>query len=188
MKEATNNTHNGDQTSKRIAIVRIAFGLVWLADASLKFEPAFFRGIFNIVKAADSDSPSWLNWWFHSWFRVIGAYPHLFAALIMISESLLALMLLAGVARKVTYIGGAILSFLLWAVGEGFGGPYVAGSTDIGAGIVYVLAFILLLSTDTSKAPALSLEPTLRRLLRRRSADGTLYNHKPLKTIEQSGK
>ena len=34
---------------------------------------------------------------------------------------------------------------LIWAVGEGFGGPYMAGSTDVGTGIVYALLFATLL-------------------------------------------
>jgi hypothetical protein len=33
---------------------------------------------------------------------------------------------------------------LVWAVGEGFGGPYVSGSTDIGTGIIYTLLFLTL--------------------------------------------
>ena len=32
------------------------------------------------------------------------------------------------------------------AVGEGFGGPYMSGSTDVGTGIVYALLFITLLT------------------------------------------
>lgn len=32
-----------------------------------------------------------------------------------------------------------VFALLIWSVGEAFGGPYVAGSTDIGAGIIYAL-------------------------------------------------
>ncbi len=33
---------------------------------------------------------------------------------------------------------------VIWSTAEGFGGPYTAGSTDIGAAIIYVLVFLAL--------------------------------------------
>lgn len=41
---------------------------------------------------------------------------------------------------------GIVYTLLLWTVGEGFGGPYMSGSTDIGTGIVYTMMFIALLA------------------------------------------
>jgi thiosulfate dehydrogenase [quinone] large subunit len=115
--------------SKRIAIVRIVFGVVWVIDAAFKFEPAFYNGILQTVKGADAGEPNWLNPWFHLWYRLIGVNPHLFAIVIILAESLTALALLLGVARRLNYVLGAILSILIFAVAEGFGGPYVTGST-----------------------------------------------------------
>jgi nitrite reductase (NO-forming) len=37
---------------------------------------------------------------------------------------------------------GILLSVVIWATAEGFGGPYTAGSTDIGSAIIYVLVFV----------------------------------------------
>lgn len=36
------------------------------------------------------------------------------------------------------------MSLVIWSTAEGFGGPYQAGSTDIGAAIIYVLVFACL--------------------------------------------
>ena len=35
-------------------------------------------------------------------------------------------------------------SLLVWSVGEAFGGPYAAGSTDIGTAIIYAFVFAAL--------------------------------------------
>jgi uncharacterized membrane protein YphA (DoxX/SURF4 family) len=167
MKSSLNN----QVIAKRLAALRIGFGIIWLIDAAFKFEPAFYRGILGTIKSADGGEPAWLNPWFHAWYRIIGSNPHFFAVLLIIIESLIALSLLLGIARRITYLGGALLSFLIWAIGEGFGGPYVAGSTDIGAGIIYVFVFLLLYAVDSSFAPAWSIEPYIKsKLAARQSA------------------
>jgi thiosulfate dehydrogenase [quinone] large subunit len=149
--------------SRRIAAVRILFGLIWAVDAAFKFEPAFYNGILQTVKAADSGEPSWLNHWFNAWYRIIGSNPHLFAIIIIIVEVLTALSLLLGIARRLNYVLGAILSFLIWSAAEGFGGPYVSGSTDIGAGFIYVVVFLLLYAADGLVAPSWSLDPLIEK-------------------------
>ncbi len=62
-------------------------------------------------------------------------------------ELLLGIALVFGFMRKVTYAAGVALSLLIWAVPEGFGGPYQsgAGGTDVGTGVVYALTFLGLL-------------------------------------------
>jgi len=56
--------------------------------------------------------------------------------------------------RKITYVSGLFLSFIIWAVPEGFGGPYGPNSTDIGTGIVYGLAFLMLIVINVSFRPS----------------------------------
>jgi thiosulfate dehydrogenase [quinone] large subunit len=149
--------------SRRIAIIRILFGIIWTVDAAFKFEKAFYDGILQSVKAADSGEPKWLNHWFNIWYRIIGSNPHLFAVIIIIVETLTAVALLIGVARRLNYILGAVLSFLLWSIAEGFGGPYVSGSTDIGAGFIYVVVFLALYAADSLVAPSWSLDPFMEK-------------------------
>jgi len=53
---------------------------------------------------------------------------------------------IAGFARKITYIAAAGFSVLIWATAEGFGGPYTSGASDIGTAIIYALVFMCLLT------------------------------------------
>jgi uncharacterized membrane protein YphA (DoxX/SURF4 family) len=79
-----------------------------------------------------------------------------------ITETALALVLVLGVARRAGYTVGAMYAFLVWAVGEGFGGPYVTGSTDIGTGIIYTILFVTLLAfAPPARRERLSLDRVL---------------------------
>jgi len=68
-----------------------------------------------------------------------------------------------GVARRLNYLLGAILSLLIFTVAEGFGGPYVSGSTDIGACFLYVVVYALLYFTDGIIPASWSLDPLLEK-------------------------
>jgi hypothetical protein len=60
-----------------------------------------------------------------------------FALLTATTETYLACALIAGFARRVTYTIGFAYGLFVWSVAEGFGGPYVPGtSTDVGAAII----------------------------------------------------
>lgn len=151
--------------SKRVASLRILFGVIWAIDAGFKFEPAFYHGLLNIVKARDVGEPSWLNPWFHFWFKLLGENPVLFAFIILAIEVLIAISLLLGVARRLNYALAIPFCFLIWGVGEAFGGPYVSGTTDINAGIIYVLVFALLYIVDGLSSPSWSLDTLIARHL-----------------------
>jgi thiosulfate dehydrogenase [quinone] large subunit len=152
--------------SKRVASLRILFGLIWAIDAVFKFEPAFYRGLLTFVQSRGTGMPGWLNWWFHGWDRIIGFNPMLFAIAIIVIETLIALSLLLGIARRLNYLLAAFFMFLIWGVGEAFGGPYVAGSTDINAGFIYVVVFLLLYVADGLTPPSWSLDPWLSKRFR----------------------
>ena len=151
--------------SKKVAILRIGFGIIWAIDAAFKFEPAFYRGLSTFLMSKDAGEPSWLNPWFHAWYKIIGVNPTLFAVIILIIEVLLALSLLLGVARRLSYALAIPFCFLIWGVGEAFGGPYVAGTTDINAGFIYVVVFILLYVLDGLTPPSWSLDPIISKRL-----------------------
>jgi len=40
------------------------------------------------------------------------------------------------------------------AIPEGFGGPYTAGATDIGTGIIYAVVFAALYGLETAVSPS----------------------------------
>jgi nitrite reductase (NO-forming) len=128
--------------------VRIAFGLVWAVDAMFKYRAGFHKEFLDMVKKAGEGQPHWLHWWFKFWSTTITPHPHVWAYALAAVETLIALALIFGFARKVTYIVTIFTALMIWAVAEGFGGPYTASSTDIGAAVMYafVAASLLVLS------------------------------------------
>ena len=69
-------------------------------------------------------------------------------------EIALGLALVFGLLRKLAYFGGIILSLLIWAIPEGFGGPYGPGSTDIGTGVIYGFVFLSLIIINATYGPS----------------------------------
>lgn len=69
------------------------------------------------------------------------------------AETLIALALIFGFARKLTYIAAIVFSVLIWSTAEGFGGPYTSGASDIGTAIVYAVVFAGLLALSYYAAP-----------------------------------
>jgi hypothetical protein len=60
-------------------------------------------------------------------------------------ETVIALALISGFARKTTYIVTIVSALFIWGVAEGFGGPYNGASTDIGAAVMYAVVAASLL-------------------------------------------
>ncbi len=127
------------------AAVWTAFGLVWAIDAYLKWQPEFQNHYLDYVTGVIQGQPGWLVPWFDFWTRVITLSPHFFAVATALIETIIAVGLLLGLARKPVYILGIVFAALIWMIPEGFGGPYASGSTDVGAGLIYVFLFLALL-------------------------------------------
>jgi nitrite reductase (NO-forming) len=148
----------------RVAAVRIVFGVIFGIDAYLKWRPGFASGFAGQVSGAAMGQPAWLLPWFHFWTHLIALAPAVFAYVIAVAESLIALALVLGVARQVTYLAAAAYTFFLWAIPEGFGGPYKGGATDIGVGIIYTVLFLAIYHLDTlADDSPLSLDPLIER-------------------------
>jgi len=152
------------------ATLRILLGLAWIANAGLKWFPAFGAGFLSILTAAAQGQPAFLK----PWFGLVTAIASDGRASFLASgaaalETYLAIALLTGFARKVTYSVGAAYTALIWATAEGFGGPYVPGSsTDVGAAIIYTLLFLMLLIHDAGVGSSrLSLDNVLERRMPR---------------------
>jgi nitrite reductase (NO-forming) len=146
------------------AAVRVAFGVVWLGDAALKWLPAYRTNFLDELRTGAQGQPRWLHPWFHLVVRLASPRIALFAGGTAILETLLALALLAGFARKFVYLGGTVYSLLVWATAEGFGGPYSASSTDIGAAIIYaVVSFALLVVNARSETSRYSVDRLIER-------------------------
>lgn len=135
-----------------IALLRITFGAIWAVDASLKWQPAFRANFSQLVSSVFQGQPAFLGGWFGLWQAVIAGREPIFAALTALTETYLAFALLAGFARRATYIIGIAYGLFVWSVAEGFGGPYMPGTTtDVGAAVIYSLVFWALLMVDSGR-------------------------------------
>ena len=135
-----------------VAMLRIAFGAIWAVDASLKWQPAFRANFSQLVSGVAQGQPAFLSSWFGLWQYIVGGREPIFAGLTALTETYLAFALLFGFARKVTYTIGITYALFVWSVAEGFGGPYMPGTTtDVGAAIIYSLVFCALLIVDAGR-------------------------------------
>ena len=134
--------------------LRITFGIIWLIDAVLKWLPGFRASYMSTIVGAADGQPGWLRWWFDFWIRVQHPQAMFFAYLVAVAETLIAVALIAGFARKLTYLAAAAFSVLIWATAEGFGGPYTSGASDIGTAIIYAVVFAGLLALSYYAGPA----------------------------------
>ena len=134
------------------SFIRIILGIVWLIDGYLKFSPGLVDSFPALIKS--EGQPSWLQPWFNFWSSVTSANAAPFVYSIGALEVILGAALVFGLMRKIAYLGGMVLSLLIWAIPEGFGGPYGPGSTDIGTGVIYSFLFLSLIIINTISGPS----------------------------------
>ena len=134
--------------------LRISFGIIWLIDAVLKWLPGFRSGYMNAIMGEAQGQPGWLRPRFDIWINFQHPRVTFFAYLVAVTETLIALALIAGFARKVTYISAIVFSLLIWGTAEGFGGPYTSGASDIGTAIIYAVVFAALLALSYYAGPS----------------------------------
>jgi thiosulfate dehydrogenase [quinone] large subunit len=125
-----------------IGLWRIAFGLVWAIDAIFKWQPAFQTGFVSYLTGGLTGQPALVKTWIGFWIDIVKVDPPVFALIVAGAETALAVALVFGLFCNIAYAGGVLLGFVIWSTAEGFGGPYVAGSTDIGTSIIYILVFV----------------------------------------------
>ena len=130
-----------DWRRRGLGLVRIAFGIALAIDAGLKWSSGFFRHFSQYLSDAAEGQPEHIKDWIALWVHIVHANPSLFASAVAIAETLIAIGLILGVFSTLVNVAGALLMFLIWSTAEGFGGPYMPGSTDIGAAIIYILVF-----------------------------------------------
>ena len=134
--------------------LRVAFGVIWAIDAVLKWLPGFKDSYMSTIMGTRDGQPPWLRWWFDFWINLQHPAATFFWALVATVESFIALALILGFARKLTYIGAIAFSLLIWSTAEGFGGPYTSGASDIGTAVIYAAVFAGLLALSYYAGPA----------------------------------
>ncbi len=136
------------------SFIRIFLGIVWLIDGYLKFSPGLVDSFPDLVRSAGDGQPTWLQPWFNFWSSATRGNAALFVYTTGVLEVALGVALVLGFMRKIAYLGGIIFSLFIWAIPEGFGGPYGPGSTDIGTGIIYSFVFLSLVIINTISGPS----------------------------------
>ena len=137
---------------KGIGLLRIAFGLVWLVAAWLKWQPAFQNTFVAQVSGAKDGQPGLIQAWISFWTTLISVNPLLFARFEAATETAIAIFLLFGLFSNLTFIIGLLLSLGIWSTAEGFGGPYIPGqSTDLGTALPYAILFAVLFSISAGR-------------------------------------
>jgi len=131
------------------AVLRTLFGIVWLVDAFFKWQPGFRSGFTPILQGMVSSQPGIIRPWFQFWALLATHTGQLLPDATAITETALGVALIVGIARRPVYVVGAMYALFVWAVGEGFGGPYALGSsTDVGAALIYAFVFACLFILD----------------------------------------
>lgn len=133
-------------------LLRVLFGVVWLIDGALKFTSGFVNNFSQAVSNSAANAPGFLSGWYAFWQTQANSQAYLIVYTVGMLELVLGIALVFGLLRKVAYLGGVVLSLLIWAVPEGFGGPYQggAGGTDVGTGVIYALVFLGLILINAS--------------------------------------
>ena len=134
--------------------LRISFGVIWAIDAALKWLPSFRSMFMGTIMGEADGQPRWLHPWFTFWIHIQHPRVNFFVDLVAVVETLIAIALILGFARKITYISAALFSLVVWATAEGFGGPYTVGASDIGTAIIYAVVFLNLLAISYYAGPA----------------------------------
>lgn len=154
-------------------LLRVLFGMVWLIDAFFKWQPGFRDSFAAMLQGMVTSQPGIVKPWFQFWALLATHTGHLLPDVTAVSETALGIALIIGFARRPVYIMGALYALSVWAIGEGFGGPYALGtSTDVGAALIYVFVFACLFMLDNN-ATTLTLQritvPASNRLRPRRA-------------------
>ncbi|MDG6980853.1 MAG: hypothetical protein JRN51_07030 [Nitrososphaerota archaeon] len=132
--------------------IRVVFGMAWLIDGAMKFIWLSPTDVVNLVQNAGQGQPAWLAPWYNFWGGFVSSNPSFMLYGVGLWELILGFTLVFGLMRKLSYLSGILLSLLIYSIDEGFGGPYGAGSTDIGAAIIYVFVYFALIALESATA------------------------------------
>lgn len=128
--------------------IQRALGALWLLDAALQLQPAFFhRGFALAIEANAAGQPAALAGSYvqlYSWLA-----PHIVAAnvAIILIQSGIGLALLSGRAVRTGLLVSLIWALVVWWVGEGFGGVFTGRASQLtgapGPVLLYAVVAVL---------------------------------------------
>jgi thiosulfate dehydrogenase (quinone) large subunit len=132
-------------------LLRVLFGVIWLIDAFFKWQPGFRDSFASMLQGMVSSQPGIVRPWFQFWTLIATHTGHLLPDATAVTETAIGILLIVGFARRPVYVIGGLYALSVWAIGEGFGGPYALGtSTDVGAALIYVFVFACLFMLEAN--------------------------------------
>jgi thiosulfate dehydrogenase [quinone] large subunit len=137
-------------------ILRVLFGVVWVLDGLLETQAGVTPQVLSLLYQLNANGqPSWLTPWFNFWTPIVIHNAALMLGMLFLSEIILGVALVLGVARKLVYYFGVPYSLILWGL-SGFGGPYTPYSSDLGAPVMYAFVFLALIALELETGRAAS--------------------------------
>ena len=128
----------------------IAFGLLWLFDAVLKWLPAFLLHFTSQITSVIPGQPHWVAAWLTFVAEIVHAIgPIPVAIFVALAETAIAVGLLSGRWPRTVNGFGIAYSLLVWVTAEAFGGPYSTAGTGVrgnvlGNVLIYLIPFLFL--------------------------------------------
>jgi uncharacterized membrane protein YphA (DoxX/SURF4 family) len=166
---ATPSTGSWASSARGAALVRIVFGALWGIDAALKWMPGFVHGqtlADELGGAADVQLPL-EHQWLELWNAVGLANPSFFAHAIAVVETVVAVLIIAGLFTRSALIAAALLAVGIWTGAEGMHLPWFRpGQTDLGPSVGYIFAALGLLFAGSARVWSVD------ALIARRRAEG----------------
>src|SRR5713101_8223746 len=127
------------------ASVRFAFGVIWLIDGVLEWQPADFHNFLQTMTAVSQGQPAPLAALISAGQVVVAINPILANGLLAALETAIGLSLITNRLSRWALGISALLAAMIWVFGQGLGMVFMAGATDIQSGPLYVLVSLMLL-------------------------------------------
>jgi nitrite reductase (NO-forming) len=127
------------------ASIRIAFGVIWLIDGLLEWQPADFHNFLQLITAMSQGQPTPLAAVISAGQAVVAINPILANGLLAALETAVGLSLITNTLSRWALRISVLLAALIWVFGQGLGMVFLAGATDIQSGPLYVLVSLMLI-------------------------------------------
>src|SRR6266851_2306413 len=125
--------------------IRITYGLIWLIDGVLEWQPADFHNFSQLITAMSQGQPAPLAAVISAGQAVVAGNPVLANGLLAALETAVGLSLISNPLSRWALRISVLLAAMIWLFGQGLGMVFMAGATDIQSGPLYILVSLMLL-------------------------------------------
>src|SRR2546427_2574977 len=121
------------------ATAQIGFGVIWLIDGVLEWQPADFHNFLQLITAMSQGQPAPLGAVISAGQAVVAINPTLANGLLAALETAVGLSLISNTLSRWALRISVLLAALIWVFGQGLGLGFIGGSPHGPSGPVYVL-------------------------------------------------